>query len=401
MEVQTGAENLLALGIDERVFDRESVLRKNVLEYAKGFKTVHIVCRSTQDRGVVKEGNVVFYPVRARRLFLFPLFGFFRGLGIIRRTRGTWMVSSDTPFEVGIISFFLSRFAHGTFFLQIHTDVLSPFFRRASLLEYMRFWCARFLIPRADCIRVVSERIRVSLIRSRIAPSERISVLPIAIQKERFQEASSIPSVSGFLERFSLRVIAVGRLLDKEKNFSMLLRACKELRTSAPGIFLAIIGYGRDKARFLSLVRRYELENHVMIGTEREILAAMGVGAISLPDNADLIARLYKSFDVCVVPSQYEGWGRVPIEALAAGLPVIMTDVGLAGEVVRNGENGIVFPVGDTSALVRALLRFYQNPQERERLTKGARESSKRIPSASQAEYIERYLNILTSCRVT
>ena len=47
---------------------------------------------------------------------------------------------------------------------------------------------------------------------------------------------------------------------------------------------------------------------------------------------------------------------------MAAGCPVIMTDVGCAGEIVRDGENGLVVPIGDKTALATAIIKLLENP---------------------------------------
>jgi len=57
--------------------------------------------------------------------------------------------------------------------------------------------------------------------------------------------------------------------------------------------------------------------------------------------------------------SNYEGYGRTIIEAQACGLPVVMTDVGVAGEFILEGENGLIVPVGDDVALADAIEKVY------------------------------------------
>ncbi|HEY4497260.1 MAG TPA: glycosyltransferase, partial [Candidatus Paceibacterota bacterium] len=59
--------------------------------------------------------------------------------------------------------------------------------------------------------------------------------------------------------------------------------------------------------------------------------------------------------------SNYEGYGRTVIEAFAAGCPVVMTDVGIAGEIVVDQKNGLVVPVGDVLALTQALVIVYKD----------------------------------------
>ena len=69
-------------------------------------------------------------------------------------------------------------------------------------------------------------------------------------------------------------------------------------------------------------------------------------------DDATTLCALYRACDVLVLPSWFEPWGVVVNEAVAAGLAVVASEaVGAAAELVRDGVNGRVFPVGDVAAL--------------------------------------------------
>jgi len=59
----------------------------------------------------------------------------------------------------------------------------------------------------------------------------------------------------------------------------------------------------------------------------------------------DDLDKFYNQADAFLLTSNSEGWGMVVVEAASFGLPIIMTDVGLAGEVIKDGESGIVIPV--------------------------------------------------------
>jgi len=91
-------------------------------------------------------------------------------------------------------------------------------------------------------------------------------------------------------------------------------------------------------------------------------------------NQADL-AKHYAMGDVFVLPSTYEPRGAVINEAMAAGLPVIVTDrCGSLGDIVRDGENAFVYPAGDADALARQLDVLAENRELRERMAARSRE---------------------------
>jgi glycosyltransferase involved in cell wall biosynthesis len=75
--------------------------------------------------------------------------------------------------------------------------------------------------------------------------------------------------------------------------------------------------------------------------------------------NFETLISYYKAADLFLLTSNYEGYGRTVIEAAAAGLPVVMTDVGLAPPA----GGGKVTPVGDKEVLIRTILEAIKNPE--------------------------------------
>jgi glycosyltransferase involved in cell wall biosynthesis len=80
------------------------------------------------------------------------------------------------------------------------------------------------------------------------------------------------------------------------------------------------------------------------------------------------VATLFAAADFGVLSSWEEGFSNVVLEALAAGLPMIVTDVGGNPEAVRDGSTGLVVPPHDPEALGRAILRLARDAQLREQL---------------------------------
>src|SRR5581483_3191529 len=90
--------------------------------------------------------------------------------------------------------------------------------------------------------------------------------------------------------------------------------------------------------------------------------------------NQGQIADYYAAADVLVLPSGHEPWGLVLNEAMCFGLPVIASDaVGAAPDLVRPGENGWTYPVGDVDALARALEAAVEDPARRSAMGRRSR----------------------------
>jgi glycosyltransferase involved in cell wall biosynthesis len=82
------------------------------------------------------------------------------------------------------------------------------------------------------------------------------------------------------------------------------------------------------------------------------------------PDVADVMS----TFDVFVLPSLNEGMGKVLVEAMAMGKPIIASDVGGIQDLVAHGENGLLVPPANGETLANAILDLYENPDKRKRM---------------------------------
>jgi glycosyltransferase involved in cell wall biosynthesis len=86
------------------------------------------------------------------------------------------------------------------------------------------------------------------------------------------------------------------------------------------------------------------------------------------------IADFYCAADVFALPSLWEGMSNALLEAAAAGLAIVATDVEGSPEVIRNEETGLIVPAGDPSALARALSHLIENLAEAKWFGRAARE---------------------------
>ena len=140
------------------------------------------------------------------------------------------------------------------------------------------------------------------------------------------------------------------------KGFHDLLRAAAAVRDKHPGVRWVLVGDGPERAALHALGDTLGL---------RDVVTFAGWQA----DVAPWLAGL----DVFVLPSHGEHFGRVLVEAMALGKPVVATDAGGVPEIVVDGETGLLVPPGDPPALAAAIARLVEDPAQRARLGEAGR----------------------------
>ncbi|MBI2096871.1 MAG: glycosyltransferase [Candidatus Sungbacteria bacterium] len=311
--------------------------------------------------------NVIAFPTNSSSRWLAPFQAWRMGKAILGlASKGEEIViSAQDPFESGLVAWLLRRRSGARLQLQVHTDFFSPYFRRERWENRVRFRIAKFLLPRADCIRVVSQRIKRSLESQLKIEASKIVTLPIwSVPLDAVPQGAADGA-------FSILVVA---RLEKEKQIDHALLAFHKFIKRGGAGKMAIVGDGSERRLLENLARTLKIHNQVVFHGWR-----------------DNLSHYYAEADVFLVTSQYEGWGVAAADAVYAGIPVVMTDVGLAGELVRDGGNGIIVPVGDTDAIARALSSIAADPDRFKPRPIRRQESFD--------EYLARYREALYRCR--
>ena len=371
--------NILMISGDKKIMDEKSGVHARMVSYARVAGELHVIVLT--DRGGLARsyGSLFLYPAAGNKLM--RRFLAYRIAQSIAKSRAIDVITAQSPDEIGLIAYAVARSFGIPLQLQVHTDIMSPWYRRAGIVPRMKYMFARFLLRRADCLRVVSHRIMRSLTRELNIPESSIMVLPVFTDMHPFMHGEATIQ-DARMQKSDCKIIAVGRFLDREKNFSMLIRAMADVVRVCPHTVLKIVGDGPDKQYYESLIATLHLNDHVFLEPWREDLAAF-----------------YRSFDVFVLPSYIEGWGMAVIEAMAAGLAVVMTDVGVAGEVVRDDINGSIVPVNDQSMLADALIRLCQSPEKRNTYAKAARETVLHLTPRTKDEYLIQWQKSFDCCK--
>ena len=351
---------VLMISGDPAVLDSDSPVRKRIEEY----------------RNILGELDILLCLGGVKNLIM----GFFSGYAMARH-KNFDIITAQGP-EHWFLAWIFSKIFQIPWQAQIHTDIFSHYFWEESWKNKLRVLLAKFLLPRADGIRVVSERIKNSLVASRQSLVAKISVLPIFIDVKKIQSAKVKVDLHQKYPEYDFIILMASRLT-KEKNIPMALRAMRGLtqngtRTNAEKNLLLIVGDGPELESYKLLVKSYKLENNVIF---------------EFAVDYQTLFSYYKSADLFLLTSNYEGYGRTVVEAMAAGLSVIMTDVGLAGELLIDDLDGKVVPIGNEKALAAAISELADNPAKREEFKSSGLKLLEKWPA--KKEYLEKYKNFL------
>ena len=204
----------------------------------------------------------------------------------------------------------------------------------------------RLMRPLTSAVICVSERERRAGIDAGVCNGAASVVIPNAVDVRSFEPRRVEPTTP-------LKVVAVGRLAEP-KDFSTLLEAVARLERGL--VELVLVGDGHLREPIVTLAERLGVAPFVSLrGTVTDVREVLAVA------------------DVLVLSSRSEGMPLSVIEAMAAGLPVVATDVGGLREVVVEGETGYLVPPGDAEALAGRIRLLARDHDLRERLGRQGR----------------------------
>jgi len=205
-------------------------------------------------------------------------------------------------------------------------------------------------------------------------PGDRIVLTPYVVDNDWWAECAR--KVDRDAVRAEWRIPSHGSValfcakLQPWKEPSVLLEAFT--RANIPNSYLVFAGDGPLRRKLEDRAARYGVADRVRF---------LGF------TNQSQLPSVYCASDLLVLPSQYDAFGLVINEAMICGCPVAVSDcVGAKFDLVRPGENGYVFPVGDVDALTTVLRNILADPEKRARMGAAARQ---RMETWSPREYVD------------
>ena len=248
----------------------------------------------------------------------------------IAAEQATLVVAQD-PFEAGLVAAAAAHAEQIPLVVEEHGGVyLSEHWSQEALKHKLLFPLGLRVLKRAAGIRAVSVKIEDDL-RRRL-PKAEITRIPVYTEP-RTCHSSAPPHMFGYVGRFV-----------PQKNLFGLLEAFAIVAKMLPQAKLLLVGAGplenalKARAFVLGISERLEWVAHT-----------------------ESVDRVYERIGTLALSSWYEGWARVVPEAMSCGIPVVMTDVGCANELLRNGVEGYVVPIGNDAVLAKAMIDIVQS----------------------------------------
>lgn len=237
----------------------------------------------------------------------------------------------------------------------------------------------KIIYPKTYRITAISKDVKNDLCNNFKISREKVVVINNMVDLTVFNEEVNYLKPSLFKDLFNESytfqkiIIGIGRLVEY-KNFKYLIEAFSRVQKKNENVRLVILGEGPERKNLEKLIYDLKIENKVC-----------------LPGFLENSHQYLKIADIFVSTSLYEGFGNVIIEAMAAGLPVIVTDcVGGPKEIVDFGKYGDIVPLDDVNALTLKII---------ERLNKGYDKSIslKRANDFRIDKISQKYLDVINN----
>ena len=214
----------------------------------------------------------------------------------------------------------------------------------------------RFILKRSDGIQVDGSKTKKDLIQHGMSPTKVYLKPMIPVNQEDFFNAQGKALREKFLSNgFERLVLFVGRLVP-QKNLPVYLQIIKEVVNRVPRVLFIIVGKGPEEKHLKELATQLKLQ--------------MNIRWISQIPHSQ-IPQYYAACDLFALPSLYEGFARVLMEAAMTGKPIVTSNVSGASDSVIHGVSGYI--VDSKKEFIERLMELLQNPDLAQKMGKQGR----------------------------
>jgi glycosyltransferase involved in cell wall biosynthesis len=324
-------KRLLSISTDRLIFDRGSAVYARQLEYAKQWDKVCIIIFTKKSSNLPKEfslsDNCTVFGTNSISRFLFIFDAIRLGKKVIANNSITEIICQDPSFTA-MVGTALKRRFNIPLEIQVHGDIGSPYFSK-NILNRIRLKLAKKYLLQADKIRVVSSRIKIyveKLLDNNLSIQNKnpglwvrpsVEVRPIFVDKDSIKNSDITSDLHKKYNQFD-RIALMASRLEKEKDIGLAINAWPKVLETFPNSGLIIVGNGERLEYLKNLVSSKGLGNSIVFENWAD---------------KQTLYSYYKTTDLFLNTSMFEGYGMTLVEAEAAGSKIVSTDVGVADEV--------------------------------------------------------------------
>jgi len=243
------------------------------------------------------------------------------------------LITTQDPFFIGWVGWYLKKKFGIKLEVQLHGDFFSSYYKK----HWFRLCLAKFIIKRADVVRVVGERVKNSIVNLGIKENK-IIVRPVAVDVERIKNYQPKIELHQKYPGYDKIFLVLGRL-EPVKNIEWLIDVFKVVVEKKNKYLLLIVGSGQEEQNLKLKIVNNKLQNNIKFETWTN----------------DPISYL-KTTDCVLFPSLSEGYGLVPTEANLMNTRIIMSDVGVANYELKPGDKVQILPINNKTIWLKAIL---------------------------------------------
>lgn len=230
-----------------------------------------------------------------------------------------------------------------------HGHVFRGYFNRWETALYV--FLEKLTAAITNKIITLTEREKNDHLKCRIAPAEKFTTIHSGVALEEFVNSRTNPAdikKELGIPKDAFVVGTVGRLTSI-KGHKYLIAAAQQVLTTTPGLVFVFLGDGELLDELKSQAAGAGIRDNVFFPGWRQD-----------------VAGVMSTFDIFVLPSLNEGMGKVLVEAMAMGKPIIASAAGGIPDLVIHGENGLLVPCADAGAIATSIERLYRDPARRQ-----------------------------------
>lgn len=325
---------------------------------------VLVLAETRREEGITKNGNLEIV-----RLLIKPKSAFGR---ISKTLAYRWQIFQRLKQEIqkekidiieapenGAVSFFYSLFpnkkiphvvrTHTPLFLSREMNQYPPLNLKTRIGE----WMEKEVIIKADRLTAPSLALAKIIAKKYKLDLRKIKIIPNPIDEKKFKPTLILRNESN--------VLFVGRL-ERNKGTDFLIKAIPRVLQKVPQARFIFVGKGNKN--FVNNLNQTIKKNGIK----------PNIQLLGHQDYPKLIS-LYQNAALCVIPSRWENFPYVCLEAMASGLPIVASKIGgLKESLVEEGKNGFLVPVGNIKLLSARIIKLLKNPYLRERMGQKSRQ---------------------------